>query len=304
MERLDNWQQGLNSFLYKLSPATKDFLAGQPLDVVRIRLQQKTATTRSMTQVWKTLVQKEGARSLFKGAMYPVTTIAMQNSMVFYSYGAAARWLSARREDMGKPLPLSHVYMAGCFSGLCQTVITIPTELLKIRLQLQTATPGMPGYVGPIRLLRQVLYREGLTGLYRGTGVTLIRDFPSFGVYFAAYEGMQELLEPGCRQSGENSPTALFLAGGTAGAVAWASVYPLDMIKSRLQATSRAASEYSGWWDCAKIAYREEGGRVFFNGMTATLTRAFIVNAAVFSVYEFLVRLMEEHHEVEHRPMI
>ena len=53
---------------------------------------------------------------------------------------------------------------AGCFSGLCQTVITIPTELLKIRLQLQTATPGMPGYVGPIRLLRQVLYREGLTG--------------------------------------------------------------------------------------------------------------------------------------------
>ena len=37
----------------------------------------------------------------------------MQNSMVFYSYGAAARWLSARREDLGKPLPLSHVYMAG-----------------------------------------------------------------------------------------------------------------------------------------------------------------------------------------------
>ena len=29
-------------------------------------------------QVWKTLVQEEGARSLFKGAMYPVTTIAMQ----------------------------------------------------------------------------------------------------------------------------------------------------------------------------------------------------------------------------------
>ena len=24
----DEWQQGLNSFLYKLSPATKDFLAG------------------------------------------------------------------------------------------------------------------------------------------------------------------------------------------------------------------------------------------------------------------------------------
>ena len=28
MKGLDEWQQGLNSFLYKLSPATKDFLAG------------------------------------------------------------------------------------------------------------------------------------------------------------------------------------------------------------------------------------------------------------------------------------
>ena len=35
-------------------------------------------------------------------------------------------------------------------------------------------------------------------------------------------------------------------AGGTAGAVAWASVYPLDLIKSRLQATTRAASQYDG----------------------------------------------------------
>ena len=37
--------------------------------------------------------------------------------MVFYSYGAAARWLSARREDTNKPLPLSHVYMAGAVNA-------------------------------------------------------------------------------------------------------------------------------------------------------------------------------------------
>ena len=36
------------------------------------------------------------------------------------------------------------------------------------------------------------------------------------------------------------------VAGGAAGTVAWASVYPLDMLKSRIQATSRAASEYTG----------------------------------------------------------
>lgn len=30
--------------------------------------------------------------------------------------------------------------------------------------------------------------------------------------------------------------------------------------------------------------------------MTATLTRAFIVNAAVFSVYEFLLKAMDSEH--------
>ena len=53
----------------------------------------------------------------------------------------------------------------------------------------------------------------------------------------------------------------------------------------------------AGWIDCAKVSWKEEGRSVFFKGMTATLTRAFIVNAAVFSVYEFLLKVMapEEH---------
>ena len=49
-----------------------------------------------------------------------------------------------------------------------------------------------------------------------------------------------------------------------------------------------------GWIDCAKTSLREEGRGVFFKGMSATLTRAFIVNAAVFTVYEYLKELMEE----------
>ena len=59
----------------------------------------------------------------------------------------------------------------------------------------------------------------------------------------------------------------------------------------------------AGSWDCARSAYVEEGSRAFFKGMTATLTRAFIVNAVVFSVYEALVKLMQDE-QLEHRPHI
>lgn len=53
-------------------------IAGQPLDVVRVRLQQKSPQTGSLSSMWRHIVQMEGVRSLFKGAAYPVTTIAMQ----------------------------------------------------------------------------------------------------------------------------------------------------------------------------------------------------------------------------------
>ena len=51
------------------------------------------------------------------------------------------------------------------------------------------------------------------TGLWRGSAVTLVRDWPSFGVYFAVYEGMQEVLSPGSRQSNVIHPLALLTAG-------------------------------------------------------------------------------------------
>lgn len=53
-------------------------IAGQPLDVVRVRLQQKSSHTKSLASMWQLIVKQEGMRSLFKGAAYPITTIAMQ----------------------------------------------------------------------------------------------------------------------------------------------------------------------------------------------------------------------------------
>lgn len=40
----------------------------------------------------------------------------------------------------------------------------VPVELLKVRLQLQTAVRGQLGYVGPLSLLRRIWRTEGLPG--------------------------------------------------------------------------------------------------------------------------------------------
>ena len=43
---------------------------------------------------------------------------------------------------------------------------------------------------------------------------------------------------------------------------------------------------YAGWVDCALQSYREQGARVFFRGLNATLSRAFLTNGAIFTTYE------------------
>lgn len=42
--------------------------------------------------------------------------------------------------------------------------ISSPTELLKIRMQLQKPLPGTPGYLGPGSMLQHVVRHEGVLG--------------------------------------------------------------------------------------------------------------------------------------------
>ena len=100
-------------------------------------------------------------------------------------------------------------------------------------------------------------------------------------------------------ESERQTATKVLLCGGIAGVVTWASIFPLDVIKTRLQTQPSQITplleeaplltrEHShgnstrggvGAYGIAKIAYREEGFAVFFRGLGVCSIRAFIVNA-------------------------
>lgn len=122
----------------------------------------------------------------------------------------------------------------------------------------------------------------------------MIRDAPSYGLYFLAYEGMKRTLDV----SGDDHAWKLLLAGGVAGTVSWASIYPIDVIKSRLQMQPSQESllvrpPYRSIKDCVVRSYRSEGSGVFFRGLWPTLLRGFPVNAVTFYVYELVMNLLE-----------
>lgn len=63
-------------------------------------------------------------------------------------------------------------------------------------------------------------------------------------------------------------------------------MYPMDIIKSKLQTQALGRGLYKGIWDCARQVVRYEGVGGLYRGFSPCLMRAFPANAAAFLAYE------------------
>lgn len=63
-------------------------------------------------------------------------------------------------------------------------------------LQVQQPARGQVGYVSALAMVRSIIVTEGLGGMVRGFGVTLLRDVPSYGLYFAINQVCSPLVSP------------------------------------------------------------------------------------------------------------
>lgn len=86
----------------------------------------------------------------------------------------------------------------------------------------------------------------------------------------------------------------MLIAGGTAGFTQWLLCYPLDYIKSTLQADDPYPKyrKYSGYFDVVRQTMREEGPRGFFKGLTPCLLRSFPANATCLLLFEYSTQYM------------
>lgn len=141
----------------------------------------------------------------------PIAGVSFQNAITFLSYGQAMHFLSRNNEKHS----LLHVWTAGTFAGLCQSIVVCPVEHIKIKLQLQTESQRTAKYKGPWDCAKQLVKEKGLRALYKGMAATLIRDSSSYGLYFWAYEAVKRTApeQPAAFGVSQSSPIVMFFAG-------------------------------------------------------------------------------------------
>jgi solute carrier family 25 carnitine/acylcarnitine transporter 20/29 len=247
---------------------------------VKVRLQTSTHEA-DMATCFRNTVAKEGFAALYKGIGPPLATAAFNNAILFGAYAAGSRWFQRAFRSSAEDSSQKYyqAFVAGGVAGICQCVSLIPSELVKTTMQLQRGHSSSSSWECARRIYRA---DQGLRGLYKGGSATVIRETPAFGVYFAAYEATKDYLGSSL---GWRDSYCSFFAGGLAGCLSWGLIYPIDVIKTRMMAHSETPPVWSVW-ACARAIYAEGGVKLFMRGFSATITRAFVVNAVIFPVYE------------------
>lgn len=92
---------------------------------------------------------------------------------------------------------------------LQQISVMSPGDIVKVRLQCQTESKRAgtnmpkPKYHGPIHCLLSIIKEERIMGLYRGALPLMLRDGPSYAIYFLTYATICEYLT----DSGKKRPS-------------------------------------------------------------------------------------------------
>ncbi|TFK74289.1 mitochondrial carrier [Pluteus cervinus] len=276
-------------------------LVGQPFDIVKVRMQTAPKGTYSgMLHCAGGILKHEGPLAFYKGTLSPLLGIGLCVSIQFGALEYTKRFFASRNllagigGENGMTLSGNQLFTAGVIAGLANGVVSGPVEHIRIRLQTQSNTN--PTYRGPLDAVKKIYSAHGIAGIYKGQAVTLLRESTGYGVYFLTYEKLvqREMAAKGVRRD-QISPTNSVLYGAAAGYALWFVIYPIDMIKSRMQTdgfTAATGRKYSSTLDCVRTVWRTEGLNAFTRGLTPTLIRSPFANGATFLGFEMASRLL------------
>ncbi|XP_024029228.1 mitochondrial substrate carrier family protein B isoform X2 [Morus notabilis] len=152
-------------------------------------------TTLRKASIWREasrIVGEEGFRAFWKGNLVTIAHRLPYSSVNFYAYEHYKKLLQmipgleSRRQSMKTDLCVH--FVGGGLAGITAASATYPLDLVRTRLAAQTNTMY---YRGIWHALRTISCEEGIFGLYKGLGATLLGVGPNIAISFSVYESLR-----------------------------------------------------------------------------------------------------------------
>ncbi|OTA88105.1 hypothetical protein M434DRAFT_35013 [Hypoxylon sp. CO27-5] len=243
-----------------------------------------------------------GIRGFFAGNGLNVVKIMPETAIRFGAYEAAKKTLASLEghDDTAQINPYSK-FVAGGVAGMTAQFCVYPLDTLKFRLQSEYVSGGPRGNALLFQTARKMWTEGGVRAAYRGVTMGLIGMFP----YSAIDMGTFELLKTTYvtytaraysihEEDAQPSTFATGIMGATSGAFGATVVYPLNVLRTRLQTqgTSLHPAHYTGIWDVAQKTVKNEGVRGLYKGLMPNLLKVAPALSITWMVYENAKRIL------------
>lgn len=177
----------------------------------------------------------------------------------------------------------------------CNTTYPFTYQLTPFRMQCETVSGGLQGNKLIIATWKKMIASGGVTAPYRGLTMGLVGIFPYAAIDLGTFEWLKAALARrnarimGCHE--EDAMPGNFatgIIGAFSGAFGASIVYPVNLLRTRLQAqgTVLHPPTYTGIVDVAQKTIKQEGFRGLFKGITPNLLKVVPSVSITYVVYE------------------
>ncbi|CAI0454516.1 unnamed protein product [Linum tenue] len=270
-----------------------------PMSVIKTRLQVATKDTveKNAFSVIRGLLKSDGIPGLYRG-FGTVITGAIPARIIFLT---ALETTKVAAFKMIEPLNLSEAPqaavangIAGMTSSLFSQSVFVPIDVVSQKLMVQGYS-GHERYKGGIDVVRKIVRSDGIRGLYRGFGLSVMTYSPSSAVWWASYGSSQRIIwrflgygtdaEPAAPS--DSKIVAVQASGGIiAGATASCITTPLDTIKTRLQVMGHERKSTAR--QVVKTLVKDDGWTGLYKGLGPRFVSMSAWGTSMILAYEYL----------------
>jgi hypothetical protein len=250
----------------------------------RVKLLAQNGKVQGLLVPMRQIYQSEGFLAFWRGNNANLLRIIPNRAVMLASNDVIK---SKAKQMLPNASPNFVSISGGATSGAVAIAATYPLDLIRGRMGAL-----MESRYSSMWTTTQITMREeGIRGLYRGVGPTVIVALPYEGIKFGVYD---LLMRSNPSSSMASSVWWPLVSGGVAGAVGGTFTYPLDTIRRRMQMQGTEAGQviYRHSFHCCVHMVRHEGIRSLFAGVTANFFRVAPSNAIQFAAYEVLKLMM------------
>lgn len=197
-------------------------------------------------------------------------------------------------------------FIGGGLAASVSRTLTAPLDRLRCLLQVQNQIrahganvhSGVLEFVSVRQGFREI-GKSGWRSFWKGNAINVMKSFPEIAIRSFLYETYKRTLtdwDPNSQHTSDIDLHQRFIAGVSAAVCAQAIVYPMEFVKTRMEASSERVNIVS----VIRDAVRRNGFRSLYSGMSPSLLRVGADNA----MFESFKKLHYRYHSTidpEHR---